>query len=566
MVIPWIYFLKEDEQVLVESFTERYTLNGPRVFVANPFQTVYRRKGITLEPTDYLRIKNTMTGELCNEMGPKLYFPTAREEIIKRLKCIPLKAHQYIVIIDSKNGSIRVERGEKSIYLSPTEEVLEQVTDGVNLGPTDYLQIKNKISGEIRNEFGPQLFFPTAEEEIVSSLRAIPLKHNQYIRIMDDKSGKIRVELGEKSVYLEPTEKILEETKDGINIDEHQAVLLRDTESGNLDLIIEPQVFFPRPNHEILQIRKKILLESHETAVVKDKAGNFIIKRGTEQASAFFLEPHCELVKFIWSAGIHKDKRDLVLTHLDARPKFMWYEFAARTQDNVELIIGITFFWQLTDVEAMLKTTDDTPGDICSHARSMIIQAISKEALEKVLASFNAIVKSAVLDPADSFYQERGVKLHSVEVRSITCKNPETQKILQEIIQETTDRLNKLQKQESENEIKIKSIKGDIEAEKMRSQYLKVRAEHLKAEAEMEGKAEAQKLKSFFDGLGKELAQEEKLLLFQTLKKNEALAKLSEGDAQLYFTPSDVNLSIETRRMGGDASTARTGLSRKKSK
>ncbi|MCI0530156.1 MAG: hypothetical protein L0Y56_22160, partial [Nitrospira sp.] len=214
------------------------------------------------------------------------------------------------------------------------------------------------------------------------------------------------------------------------------------------------------------------------------------------------------------------------------------------------LVLGITFFWQIIDVEAMIRTTDDTPGDVCSHARSLIIQSVSQVTLEKFLAAFNAIVREAVFNRDNSFYAERGVKLHAVEVRSITCKDPDTQRILQEIIQETTNRLNRLQKQESENEIRLKQVKGEIEAEKMKGQLLETRREHFRVEALMEGEAEARRVKAFLDGLGNKVSLEDKIALFNTLCKQDALEKLSKGTAQLYFTPAEVDLSIETRQSG----------------
>jgi regulator of protease activity HflC (stomatin/prohibitin superfamily) len=310
-------------------------------------------------------------------------------------------------------------------------------------------------------------------------------------------------------------------------------------------LITEHQVFIPESTQEIVEFRRRILLEPHETVVVKDQTGNYAFRQGEDVDSAFYLDPYAELVRLFWSTGIHKDQRTLEITHIDARPKFMWYEFEVRTQDNVELVIGITFFWQIVDVEAMIRTTDDAPGDVCSHARSAIIQSVSKVSLERFLDRFNSIVHAAILDVNDPFYADRGVKLHAVEVRSIACRDPETQHILQKIIQETTNRLNRLQKQESENEVRLKQIRGEIEAEDLRGQLLETRREHDRIAGAAEGEAEAKRVQAFFDGLG-EMSMREKVALFNTLRKQEALQSLSEGKARLYFTPEDVDLRIET--------------------
>jgi regulator of protease activity HflC (stomatin/prohibitin superfamily) len=463
LIFPRLYFVKEDEQLLIESFGTRRVINGPTRYVARPLERVKHRKGIVLAPTDYIRLRNNLTGELRNELGPQLYF----------------------------------------------------------LGPHEIVDAERK---------------------------AIPLSENEYVRLQDTKSGEVRIERGEGLVYLSPTETILEPKQNGIDIDDDTAVVVRDISTGQLSLITEKQVFVPTAHQRIVNIRPLIKLEDHEVVVVRDRAGRYRFRRGSDEDRSFFLDTHEDLVLLNWSAGLHKDKRSLSLSKFDMRPKFMWYEFEVRTQDNVELIIGITFFWQITDMETMIRATDDTTGDICSHARSMIIQGVSQVSLERFLAEFNTIVGNTVLREDDPFYQNRGCIIHAVEIRSITCKDPDTQRILQEIIQETTNRLNRLQKQESENEIHIKQIQGQIDAEEMRGQLLETQRDHSMTEALTIGQAEAERIRSFLETLGDNLSIDEKLAVFNTLRKHDMLEVISSGSAQVYFTPSDVDLSIEARQ------------------
>jgi regulator of protease activity HflC (stomatin/prohibitin superfamily) len=324
--------------------------------------------------------------------------------------------------------------------------------------------------------------------------------------------------------------------------------LLRDISTGQLELITERGIFFPTPYQEIVEVRKQIALEDSQIIVIKDRSGKYRIRRGTDDERSFFLAPYEEIVPFIWSTGIHKDKRTLRLEALDLRPKFMWYEFEARTQDNVELTLGITFFWQIVNVEGMLATTDDATGDICSHARSSIIQAVSQVTLERFLADFNNIVRRVVVESHDPFYSDRGVTLNAVEVRSIACKDPKTQDILNEIIQETTNRLNRLQKQESENEVRLRQMAGDTEVEKAKTNLLELQRENELNQATAIGDAEARRVAAFLAGLGESLTIQNKLEVFNLLRKGEVLNALSQGHAQLYFTPADVNLSIESKQ------------------
>ncbi len=432
---------------------------------------------------------------------------------------------------------------------------------GLVLSPTEYAHSRDLLTGEMKTIHGPCVHFREPYEEIMACYEAVPLRANEYVKIIDTRTGAVRVVKGECRVTLSPTEKALTPVSRGVEIDGHTAVLVRDLEDGTLRLVTEHGIFIPGPYEEIVEERRIIVLEKHECVVIVREDGSHEIKRGS---CSFFLPPYCGLLTFHWSTGVHKDSRDLEITALDLRPKYMWYEFDARTKDNVEITLGITFFWQIVDVEKMILSTDDAPGDICSHARSAIIQAVSQTSLERFLENFNSIVRKAVLDEDDAFYGERGVRIHSVEVRSISCKDKATQKTLQEIINETTERLKRLQKQESSNEIRMKALEGEIEAEKRKEELVAVRMEIARKEARTQALAEAERVRAFMEECGDELSVEQKVELFRLLRKKEILSALAAGNAALYFTPSDVELSIETRsRLPGDTGgSAGTGADR----
>ena len=437
-----------------------------------------------------------------------------------------------------------VLNGPQTVVTRPFWQVTRR--QGVTLEPTEYALLRDVQTGELRNVFGPTFFFLGVDDEIVETRRKITLKKNEYIRLVDEATGVQRVVRGEATTHLEPTEQVMRSAQSGINIDEETAVLVRDINSGQLSLIADKQVFVPTAGQEIVDIQERIRLEDNEAVILKDQNGRFLFRHGSGSERSFFIPPHHELFEVRWSSGLYKDKRNLRISKFDLRPKFMWYEFEARTQDNVELIVGLTFFWEIVDLEKMINVTDDTPGDLCSHARSAILQAVSRVTLEQFLASFNELIRETVLEGDTGFYTERGVKLHAVEVRSVASKDPSTQRVLQEIINETTNRINRLQKQESENEVKLKRMQGEIEVENQRSALLELRRQHAQAEGTIAGEEEAWRVQAFLDGLDGSLTAAEKVAIFNTLRKQEALEKLSDGSANLYFTPADVDLTIRT--------------------
>merc|ERR1711967_210925 len=108
------------------------------------------------------------------------------------------------------------------------------------------------------------------------------------------------------------------------------------------------------------------------------------------------------------------------VTKIDTRSQYAFFEYNVRTSDNVELILEGTIFWQVVDVPKMIRTTGDPKGDVWFHARSSMIQAVSRVTLESFMAEFNEIVKEA-LTADDPFFFDRGVKIHALEVTHYAC-------------------------------------------------------------------------------------------------------------------------------------------------
>jgi len=64
----------------------------------------------------------------------------------------------------------------------------------------------------------------------------------------------------------------------------------------------------------------------------------------------------------------------------------------------------------------------------------------------------------------------------------------------------------------------------------------------------MEGQAEAHKVESFLKGLADDVPDlERRVAMWSVLRKREALSEVCKNGSRLYYTPNDVNLSIEDR-------------------
>merc|ERR1711939_1191291 len=115
---------------------------------------------------------------------------------------------------------------------------------------------------------------------------------------------------------------------------------------------------------------------------------------------------------------------------------------------------------------------------------------VSKVTLKEFMEEMHNIAARVHKENPD-FYERRGVKVHSLEMTGYKCADRSTSEILEQIIQETTNRMNRLSQQESENEVKMFALTGEIEQETRRADLLKVLQNHKLMEAQNEGEAEA---------------------------------------------------------------------------
>jgi len=362
--------------------------------------------------------------------------------------------------------------------------------------------------------------------------------------------------VGPNLVFLGASERILDGGKQtAVDIDEESAVLVRDIRSGQLRLVTEKQLFFPGPDDKIEEVRSLIRLADHEAVILKDKDGVLQFRYGDpakckdSTPRSFFLPPYAEIVTLHWSGGLRRGKRDLVIERFDCRPQFMWNEIDCRTQDNVELVLETTLFWEVFDLSVMIGKTGNLPGDIYNKIRSQFIKHVSQVTLKGFMEQLH-LISGNVFGEDKDFYTSRGVNIHSLEVTKYTCAEKRTSEVLQQIIEETTNRLNRLSQAESENEVGIFKLQGQLEHEKLNSELLQIQHEHAKLGAAVAGEAEAERVAAFVEKLEEHVPNlEDRIGIWQTLRKNDALSVVSEGGASLYYTPNDVNLSIRSEVM-----------------
>merc|ERR1719247_2208408 len=142
----------------------------------------------------------------------------------------------------------------------------------------------------------------------------------------------------------------------------------------------------------------------------------------------------------------------------------------------------------------MMEATSDPEGEVWQHARSALIQAVSKSELSVFMANFNNISsQAAATQAADGFYSERGVEIISMEVTRFEPVDKKTADVLQLIIQETTNRINRLQVQNSENDVLAAKLAADIQMEKRRTELIETQTKNEQLQAQMQGESDGMK-------------------------------------------------------------------------
>lgn len=588
----------------------KYVRNGPGTVMSTPIRKRETRKATRLGPREYAQIKDILKGEVRHEVGPKLLFIGAYDVHEGVFQKVVLQKHEYMRLVDTLSGYERVESGPQTFVPRPHEESANGTESAVVLGtdlavltfnkttgkrrlvteggvftPSPYEQIveirkatllaqrdfalvKNMMTGLFRHSEGPELLQVGAYEEVVHVKPKLVLEKDQYIRLMDEGTGEERIVRGPKTFVPLPSEVYPEGVKKANFLDTDTAILVLNESSGQERLIAEKGVFFPGPNEEILETRELIRVLPHEAVVVRDDKGNITIYTGSQDAtkSAFFIPPYSVLVTHMWSdfadppdptTGIQAQKT-VNFTNIDMRERTMFFSYEVRSRDNVKLNLDGNIFWRLMDVPKLMDSTADPAGDVWYHARSALIQAVSLHTLTEFMASFNNITAQAFKSQAqDGFYDERGVILKNMEVTKFETADPETTAILQKIIQESTNRVNRLAKQKGENDVKLAELGAEIKLETQRTEFIKAQSANKRLEAATAGQASGLTLlraaDSFIGGLNETVdnvsARVDLYKLHEQISAHNSDTKnLATGSAELYLTPSNVNLKIA---MGG---------------
>ncbi|CAF0904492.1 unnamed protein product [Adineta steineri] len=481
--------------------------------------------------------------------GPQIYhIRNPYDQVSEVRSMLNLSATQYVVITDALTGAKSVECGPQLYCPKPYDQIGE-IQNMYNLSSTQYVIVTDESTGERKSVNGPKLFLPKAYDKVSKMHNYIVLNHAQYCRVIDTHTGIMRIEKGPQTFSLGPYESLMDvdgqSIFDVINIDTENGVLVKNLDTGINELITTPQKFIPSFTQAFIEIRKLIKLAPYENMILIDKDGHHILKNGLKDKS-FFIYPYQQVYKQFWSNDLKKDHRSTVeVDRFDTRNQYMDYEFLVRTADNVEIILDVSIFWQITDLYKLVLVTQDPPEDICNHTRSEILSQVSKSNMKEFMELPNSkLIESVNSDKDDTFFESRGVNVIRVEILQKRCKDPEIQKIFKQIIDEKTNRIKNIEKQGAENEVKLCHLNGQIEAEKLVGTLLKIKKENERQENVADGIAEGSRIQNFVSNLGDDIPLEKKLQVYFDIQNTKRLEMIAQSKTTLYLTPKEVDTKV----------------------
>jgi len=641
-------FVPEPEDLIVN----RSGVAGSCGSAGSARQETCKYTAFQVQRNQYVVVRNKTDGEVRVIEGPVSFVPAPHDVVQGNIRdATHVLRSQYLVVRNANNGELRTVRGPITFVPNPHDRLEPYTEAGSPPSPPVYLReatlvqrgyyliVRNRTSGGLRSIVGPVSFVPEPFDLIQGSLNAAyTLQANQYVRLRDTATGAVRREIGPALVYPTPTETPLNASinsgvLDAINVDAQHAVRVLDVSSGQQRLVTSRGRFFPAALEEILEVQQLIRVEPYEVAIVQDASGTYTFHghatgglptNGTDAAdassssmgTAFFLQPYSRLVTMYWSSSTPEAggqamdstgpaalRYRVPQPKIDLRSQYSSFTYVVRTSDNVELNLEGTVFWQVVDVPRLVSATQDPVLVVYYRARSSLADAVSQVTLETFMAGFGNLADNATRFDV-SFYENHGLRLNSLELTSYTPRDTQTAQVLQQIIQETTNRINRLQQQRSQNEVERERLAAEVAQEERRQSLVRARAANallgnisaqqaiaevaqlrmaaeigleinrsrlVNAQAdndnrvalaagEAQGVRFARAMSRFFAELTDVLPNaSQRLALFQHLNEldtttrqlNMTTANLGAGNAHLFLTPENLNLRLAVNAASG---------------
>lgn len=453
------------------------------------------------------------------------FIPDVYENVLAPINISTLTNRQYCIILDplgddgkNKLGQRKLVKGEKSFFLQPGERLESGIQDVYILLEDEALIVKAVLAhtdseGKVRapgNMWmvrGPAEFIPSVDIEIVERRKAFPLDENEGIYVRDIKSGKVRAIVGQTYILNQDEELWNKELPDQIEkllSAEIDPLADRTARAHNKDNK-------GRVKHKVITYR----VPHNAAAQIYDyKAKRARVAFGPD---LIMLAPDEHFTQLSLSGG--KPKRPNVIRSLCLLlgPDFMTDIITVETSDHARLSLQLSYNWHFevadekdTAASAALFAVPDFVGDACKALASRIRGAVAAVPFDDFHRNSARIIRTSVfgldenMKVKDSFrFNANRLVITNVDIQSVEPVDQRTrdslQKSVQLAIEITTNSQEASARHEAERleqgargRLERQKINDEAEAEKARTELLKLQANSAAVESTGQAKAEAQ--------------------------------------------------------------------------
>jgi len=591
----------------------RKVTTTPGLFYPEAYEEIIAlRLPIVVAPMEYVVVKVLTTGALRNVNGPMQLKLGAYEELQggKQPK-IMLTKDEYIVLVNGLTGVERVIRGpstlvpepaetskfptmkQRAIHVSATKGVLTIKSDtGVQtlvtqegvfvpapyeqiieqrpiliIGFKEYIVIQNTMTGLKRVVSGNCSIFIKEYEELLEREQKLELKKGFYVVMVNRQMGTERVIQGPQPPFApQPDEYAPAGIQEAIFVDKSEtALLVLDRATGVKELIRTDGAYIPPAYQVILEERKLVVLTVTQNMIVRNNEGDLTVVSGSApvpvgESRGFFLKPEEDIVPMHWSSfsssGDDSALATETITRIDMSQRSVFFRFKVRTKDNVRLSLEGRIYWKVSDCESLVANTGDPEGDIWYNSRGALIKAVSRATFENFMGNSSAIALAAFQQQATgSFYSQRGIQVLNMDLTKYTCTDPAIDDIRRSIIEETTNRINRLQEAASSVDVKLSTLAGQLIIEQSRASLLNATGANEILQARMDGEAfgrkELESVKGFLDGLNSAVPKTNDRVAIFKLKEQlrgrttDLQNLMGSKNTKLYMGPKDMNVRMD---------------------
>ena len=168
-----------DESIVLNKPTGKEIRHGPGWFCFPNWWDAHVIKTIALQNNQYIIVKHIVAPDR-NDAND-----------IPLTKRTTVNEHDQL-LNDPDMQLIEIIRGPQIFHLQNPYDQISEVKPMLNLTPTQYIIIVDKLTGEKKVECGPQLFCPKPYDEVGEIKNMYNLSSTEYIIVSDESTGEKR--------------------------------------------------------------------------------------------------------------------------------------------------------------------------------------------------------------------------------------------------------------------------------------------------------------------------------------------------------------------------------------